>query len=588
MRIAALLLLLPATLAAGTVTLANGTISVSGGNADSSSPPAYVTNPSAFGVVLTDGITTYTGQQRRNTDPTGGPNSAMSAVATFDGRQATISGTITALTIADSEAASGGHSQAFAIGLSTGGWRDQAAATYNLNLLASQPAPAKDGFTGIAFGYKSGSLYMVAYDYDSQPNQIFYNLGQAGLSSGQSLSGALSFTLVYSSTAMFVTVNNQPLGSVPISHDFSSALLVAMGASVDPANGPGTMSYSTLSAALPTTMGPPALLYRVSGDQQSGAAGAPLPVRLAAGVVDSYRNPLPGVTVVFAGTDATVSPSSAVTSSSGVAATSATLGKAPGAATVIASTGALPLVTFHLTALSSAAAPAITSVVNGAGFGPRISSGSWATILGSNLAAVTDIAQTTGSSLPTTLDGVSVTIDGRPAFIYYVSPTQINAIVPDDPTNGGVSVQVTNQGVVSNSATADKEDFAPAMFMFTSTYPAAVHADGSYLGPTNLLSGVTTHPAQPGEIILLFGTGFGPTNPLVPAGQLATNATPPAQLVTATVGGEPAEVHGYLIYPGMYQFNLTVPKDLPPSNTALSLSVVGSATQPGLMLSIAQ
>jgi uncharacterized protein (TIGR03437 family) len=305
-------------------------------------------------------------------------------------------------------------------------------------------------------------------------------------------------------------------------------------------------------------------------------------------VVDSYRNPLAGVRVVFAGTDATVAPASTTTSSLGLAATNATLGTTPGAATVVASAGTLPLVTFHLTALSAATAPAITSVVNGAGFGPRISSGSWATILGTNLAATTDIAQPSGTVLPTTLDGVSVTIDGQPAFVYYISPTQINVIVPDDPTNGGVGVQVTNQSVVSNLATADKEDFAPAMFLFTSTYPAAVHADGSYLGPPNLLSGVATRPALPGEIILLFGTGFGPTNPAVPAGQVASNATPPAQLVTATVGGEPAEVHGYLIYPGMYQFNLTVPQDMPSGNAALSLSVVGSATQPGLMLAIGQ
>jgi hypothetical protein len=116
------------------------------GNSDSTAPPAYVANPSAFGFAVTDSISTYSGQQRRNTDPTGGANVALDAVGAFDGRQVTISTTITALTISDGRGNSGGHTQALAIGLCAKGWRDQAAATYNLNLLASQPSPAKDGF----------------------------------------------------------------------------------------------------------------------------------------------------------------------------------------------------------------------------------------------------------------------------------------------------------------------------------------------------------------------------------------------------------------------------------------------------------
>lgn len=556
-----------------------------GGNADSNTPPAYVTNPSAFGFVLTDGITAAGGQQRRNTDPTGGPNTALEAVATFDGRQTTITGTIAALTIADSEGSSGGHSQAFAIGLCTGGWRDQAAATYNLNLLGSQPDPAKDGFAGIAFGFRNGSLYLAGYDYDAQPNQIIYDLGKAGLAAGQSITTPLSFTLVYAQNTLTVSLNGQSLGTVPTSHDFSSALLIAMGGSVDPANGIGNMTFSNLTASTPDTPGAPALLYPVAGDQQTAAAGAALPQPVVVGVVDSYRNALAGVLVSFAAGNATVSSASVTTNSSGQAATNVTLGSAPGAANVIASVAALPLITFHFTALEGSLTPSVGAVVNGASFDTTISSGSWATILGANLAGATAIASMSGTSLPTTLDGVSVSIDGLPASVYYVSPGQINVIVPDDPTNGGVNVQVTSQNVSSNIVTADKEDFGPSLFLFTPLYPAAVHNNGVYLGPANLLSGVVTEPAMPGEVILLFGTGFGPTDPPVPAGQLVTNAAPTAQLVTATVGGVPANVQGYLVYPGMYQFNLTVPQ-LPAGDAALTLSVAGRSTQSGVMLSI--
>lgn len=580
-----LYLLLPFHLVAGTISLGSGSVSVFGGYSDNTAAPAFVTNPSAFGFVLTDGITAAGGQQRRNTDPTGGPNTTLEAVATFDGRQTTVTGTITALTVADSESGAGGRSQVFAIGLCTGGWRDQAAATYNLNLLASQPEPAPDGFSGIAFGFRNGSLYLSAYDYDSQPDQIVYDLGQAGLAAGQSITAPLSFTLVYAQNTLTVSLNGQSLGSVPTSHDFSSALLVAMGGSVDAANGIGAMTFSNLTASTPSAAGAPALAYRVLGDQQAAAAGAALPQPMVVGVVDSYRNPLAGVMVSFAAGDATVSPETAATDSSGQAAANVMLGNAPGAANVIASVAALPLLTFQFTVLAGSQTPEIGTVVDGANFGATISSGGWATILGTNLAGSTASAAS-GTSLATALDGVSVSIDGLPALVYYVSPSQINVIVPDDPADGGVNVQVTSQGVTSNIVTADKEDFGPSLFLFTPRYPAAAHNNGIYLGPPNLLSGVVTEPAKPGEVILLFGTGFGPSDPPVAAGQLTTNGAPPAQLVTATVGGVPANVQGYLVYPGVYQFNLTVPQ-LPAGDAALELSVAGRGTKTGVMLSIA-
>jgi len=560
---------------------------VSGGNGDSSSPPAYVSNPNAFAFAITDGISTIQGQQRRNTDPTGGPNNALNAIATFDGRQTTITGTINAISIADSEAASGGHSQAFAIGMCTGGWRAQAAATYNLNLLNLQPAPATDGFSGIAFGYRNGSLYMTGYDYDSQPNQIFEDLGKAGLASGPSLKAPLTFTIAYASSTMTVSLNGVVLGSVPTSHDFSSALLLAMGASVDPANGTGSLNLSKITATTPSTVGAPALLYSISGNQQTAMEGATLPQPLVVGVVDSFRNPVPSVLVSFAAGNAKATPSSVLSSVSGQASTMVQAGSAPGAGTVIASVATLPLLAFSLSVTAPVVTPTITGVVDGAGFGPRISSGGWATIVGNNLSTVTATVSPSGTSLPIGFSGVSVTIDGKPAFIYYVSSTQINCIVPDDPTTGGVSVQVNTPLGPSNVVVADKEDFGPALFVFTSKYPAAVHANGTFLGPPNILSGTTTTPAKAGEIILLFGTGFGPSNPAVPAGQLATGDAQPVQTVTATVGGVPAAVQGYLIGPGQYQFNLTVP-NLPPGDAPVLLSVVNSTTQGGMMLTIGQ
>src|ERR1035441_2233135 len=70
--------------------------------------------------------------------------------------------------------------------------------------------------------------------------------------------------------------------------------------------------------------------------------------------------------------------------------------------------------------------------------------------------------------------------------------------------------------------------FAPAMFMFSplaQKYVAAVRSDGQYLGPANLYPGLTV-PAHAGDVILLYGTGFGPTNPATNFSQTFSGAPP--------------------------------------------------------------
>jgi uncharacterized protein (TIGR03437 family) len=577
-------------LAAGTISLGSGTLSVSKGQSDSPNPPFFVTNPDAFAFKITDGVTTLAGQDRRNTDLEGGPNKALQSVGAFDARQVTISGTISALTIPDVQAGAGGHSQAFAIGLCTKGWRDQAAATYNLNLIGFQPAPAKDGFAGIAFGYRSGALYLVGYDYDNQPDQIFFDLAAAGLSSGQTLSKPLSFTMAFSESKLTLTVNGQSLGAIATSHDLSASMLVIMGASVDPANGTGSLTYSNVTAITPATLGPPAVLYAVSGDNQSVIAGGGARDPLVVGVVDALRNPLEGITVNFLGSNASASQSSVRTDAGGRASVTATAGATVGTAVISASTGALPVLTFRLTVVSGSGAPVISAVVNGASFAPEIASGGWATILGANFSLTT---RTSGSDdyvddqMTTSLDNTSVSINGKPAFVYYISPIQLNVIVPDDPTVGSIDVQVSTPVGTSKVFSVPKPFLSPALFLFAPDRPAAAHSDGTYLGPPGLISSVTTRPAKPNETILLFGTGFGPTRPPVPAGKLTTSAAPTALTITATVGGQPAEVKAYLIYPGVYQLNLTVP-DLPDGDAVVLISVLGVLTQDGLIIPIAR
>jgi uncharacterized protein (TIGR03437 family) len=246
---------------------------------------------------------------------------------------------------------------------------------------------------------------------------------------------------------------------------------------------------------------------------------------------------------------------------------------------------------FVLSAAPSGPFIASGGVVNGASFLPGIAPGTWITIQGANLSATTRSwtgADFSGSNLPTQLDGVSVTIDGKAAYVYFISPTQLNVLSPDDATQGAVPVQVTTAQVMSNVVNAIETALSPALFTFShqgGKYAAAVRADGTYIGPPNLISGVVTVPATPGDILLLFGTGFGPTTPPSPIGQLINPALL-ANQVTVQIGGVAANTQfAGIVTPGLYQFNVVVP-NVPNGDNAVSLEVSGSSTQPNVFMTI--
>jgi uncharacterized protein (TIGR03437 family) len=233
----------------------------------------------------------------------------------------------------------------------------------------------------------------------------------------------------------------------------------------------------------------------------------------------------------------------------------------------------------------------VAAVVNGGSFQPGIASGAWVSIFGTNLSERTYMWQASdivNGMLPTSLEGVSVAINGLPAYVEYISPSQINVLAPDDATLGPVQVQVTTAGQAGSSLTAQKGEFAPAFFTFDGTHVAALHADYSVVGAPNLLPGTVTTPAKPGEIILLYGTGFGPATPPQPSGQLVTTAAPLANSVRITIGGLTASVSpSDLVEAGLDQFNLTVP-DLPNGDAAVVATIGGVSTQTGVLLTVGQ
>ena len=243
----------------------------------------------------------------------------------------------------------------------------------------------------------------------------------------------------------------------------------------------------------------------------------------------------------------------------------------------------------------------ITNVENAASYAAGIESGSWVSIIGTSLAPDTRIWQTSdfaglGNGLPMSLDGVSVTIDGKSAAVYYISPTQLNVQAPTDSAVGTVSVVVKNSSSTA-SGTATLQTYAPAFFpLFAPGNPAgapvfaaAVHLDGTIVVPVGFYgAGVTTRPAAPGETVEIYGTGFGPTNPAVLAGQLVSGAPPladPTQL-QIRIGGVLATVsYAGMVAVGEYQFNVVIPA-LPNGNQPIVANIGGLTSQTGISIPI--
>lgn len=216
---------------------------------------------------------------------------------------------------------------------------------------------------------------------------------------------------------------------------------------------------------------------------------------------------------------------------------------------------------------------------------PTIQPGSWISIFGTNLSTAT---ASWNGDFPTSLGGVTVTIDGKAGYLSYVSPTQINLQAPDDTATGAVIVVVTSS-IGSTTSTVTLAPYAPSLSLFDSRYAAVViptpdgsgaYGNGSYDlgGPAGRFS-FSTRPVKPGEVIELYGVGFGPTNPPVSPGMAFNNVAPTTGPVTVTIGGVPSTVlFSAITSAGLYQLNVVVPSTLS-SGDQVVIATVGVSFQ---------
>ncbi len=214
----------------------------------------------------------------------------------------------------------------------------------------------------------------------------------------------------------------------------------------------------------------------------------------------------------------------------------------------------------QLIPLSSTTAPAISSggVANAASYVAGVAPAAWISLFGTNFS--TGTTALSGSDLrdgylPATMAGTSVLINGKPAYMYFVSPTQINVQAPSDTATGSVTVTVIN-GAGTNSTTATLKAVLPGLFT-SSNYVLAVRTkDATIINGT----GDTVHP---GDALELYATGMGETTTAIPPGLVFSGAYPTTNTPTVTIGGKDAAVSfSGLVGPGLYQINVTVPTGL--------------------------
>jgi uncharacterized protein (TIGR03437 family) len=186
---------------------------------------------------------------------------------------------------------------------------------------------------------------------------------------------------------------------------------------------------------------------------------------------------------------------------------------------------------------------------------------------------------------------VSLMVGNEPAYLAYISPTQINALVPNVPA-GTTSVTVVNSNGAAPAVTTQVSLVQPAFFQW-GNYAVATHQDFSLAAKNGLFPGTATVPAKPGEVIILWGTGFGPTNPPLPAG-VETPSAPihnTATAVTASVGNQPVLVYGAALAPGfagLYQIAIQIPDSLANGDYRVVATISGAQSPSTTLMTVAQ
>jgi uncharacterized protein (TIGR03437 family) len=216
---------------------------------------------------------------------------------------------------------------------------------------------------------------------------------------------------------------------------------------------------------------------------------------------------------------------------------------------------------------SEKAAPSysVEGIVNSATYTPdALAPNAIACVFGTDLAYDTSAAPANipNHMLPQVLSGVRVYVGGIAAPLLYVSPKQINFVIAADLLLGDCDLFIARQGTSGPHVKITVHDAGPGLFQIKQGMIAASHSNGGLI--------TEDRPAHAGEVVVLYGTGLGRTNPLISSGLISLV---PAQIdelkdLRVLVAGKPLEAAsvGYVGLspgsPGLYQVNLKLPQQL--------------------------
>jgi uncharacterized protein (TIGR03437 family) len=237
-----------------------------------------------------------------------------------------------------------------------------------------------------------------------------------------------------------------------------------------------------------------------------------------------------------------------------------------------------------------AASPAVgvATIVSTSSFqNGSVAPGDHVTILGLNLGPVQGIRADASRTLPASLGGTTVTFDGVPAPLFYVSDRLVALQAPFTLTPGSTTrVQVVSGSGSSSAASLSVVPSKPGIF----TTEAGGRGQAKAVNQDGNLNGERT-PAAPGSVISVMATGLGQVDPPItagtppPADRLSRTVLP----VSASIGGRPATVAfagAAPGYTGVYQVNITVPANLPTGTARLVLISDGTPSQAGVTVQI--
>jgi len=255
----------------------------------------------------------------------------------------------------------------------------------------------------------------------------------------------------------------------------------------------------------------------------------------------------------------------------------------------------------------------ISSIDSASAYGgyAYFASGSWLEIKGSNLADPNDprlanssqsgqwaSADFNGPNAPTNLDGISVSINGKPAYVWYLSPTQLNVQAPEDSATGNVAITVTNCKATSSLTMFAHHPLAPGL-LAPSNYSsngtqymvATFQSDGAYVLNTSLGAsfGLNSRPAKPGDVILAYGIGFGDVTPSILPGTVVSQANQLVNPVTFSFGSTPATLSYSGLagsFVGLYEFYITVPAGLANGDYQIHVAQNGTALPQTMYLTV--